>query len=105
MFDIGGQTGDTSLQNMRLGANYPITSNTEVIGSSAGLVPRNALVLTGLATFRVVGQPEVIPGPDLFGGPVSSPLLYSVGLSEADPPPFSAVSSQEALRIGLFKLL
>jgi hypothetical protein len=82
-----------------------MTGKLEVIGSSVALVPRNALVLTGLATFRLVGQPEVIPGPDLFGGPVSSPLSYSVGLSETDPPPFSAVSSQEALRIGLFKLL
>jgi len=29
-----------------------ITGNPEVIGSPVGLVPTNALVLTGLATFR-----------------------------------------------------
>ncbi len=29
---------------------------------SCGLVPRNALVLTGLANFRMVGNPEVIVG-------------------------------------------
>jgi hypothetical protein len=37
-----------------------MTSKPEVIGSSVGLVPLNALVLTGLANFRVVvGNPEV----------------------------------------------
>jgi hypothetical protein len=35
-----------------------ITGNPEVIGSSAGLVPRNALVLTGLAILRVVADAE-----------------------------------------------
>jgi hypothetical protein len=33
----------------------------EVIDSPVGLVPTNALGLTDLATFRVVGKPEVIP--------------------------------------------
>jgi hypothetical protein len=37
-----------------------MTGNPEVIGSSAGLVPLNALVLTGLANFRVLGNSEVI---------------------------------------------
>ena len=37
-----------------------ITGNPEVISSSAGLVPRNALVLTGLADFLQVGNPEII---------------------------------------------
>ena len=37
-----------------------ITGNPQVIGSPVGLVPSNALVLTGLATFRVVGNPKVI---------------------------------------------
>ena len=36
-----------------------ITDNPEVIGSSFALVPTNALVLTRLLTFRVVGNPEV----------------------------------------------
>jgi hypothetical protein len=31
----------------------------EVIGSSIGLVPTNAPVLSDLANFRVAGQPEV----------------------------------------------
>jgi hypothetical protein len=39
VFDIGGQTGNASLQNMRLGANNGITSNPEVIGSSAARGP------------------------------------------------------------------
>jgi len=60
VFDIGGQTGNASLQNMRLGANYGITSNPEVIGSSAGLVPRNALVLADQANFPEVGYTEAI---------------------------------------------
>ena len=37
-----------------------VTGNPEVIGSSAGLVPLNALVLSDLANFRVVGNPEAI---------------------------------------------
>jgi hypothetical protein len=37
-----------------------MTGKPEVIGSSVALVPRNALVLNGLATFRVVGKPRVI---------------------------------------------
>jgi hypothetical protein len=40
-----------------------ITGKPEVIGSSTGLVPRNALVLPGLATFRVVGNPGIIVTP------------------------------------------
>jgi hypothetical protein len=38
-----------------------VTSKPETIDSSVGLVPRNALGLTDLANFRVVGNPEVIP--------------------------------------------
>jgi hypothetical protein len=64
VFDIGGQTGNARLQNMRLGANYRITSNPEVIGLSAGLVPRNALVLYEyLVNSRVAGDTEAIVGP------------------------------------------
>jgi hypothetical protein len=37
-----------------------ITGNPEVISSPVGLVPTNALVLSGPANFRVVGNPEVI---------------------------------------------
>ncbi len=37
-----------------------MTGKPEVIGSSVELVAINALVLTGLATFRVVSYPEVI---------------------------------------------
>ena len=37
-----------------------ITGKLEVISSHDGLVPTNALVLTDLATFRIVGKPEVI---------------------------------------------
>jgi hypothetical protein len=40
-----------------------ITGNPEVIGLSTGLVPRNALVLTGLANFRVVANSEAIQLP------------------------------------------
>jgi hypothetical protein len=36
-----------------------ITGNPEVISSPVGLVPTNALVLTDLATFRVVGNADV----------------------------------------------
>ena len=32
-----------------------VSGNPDVISSPVGLVPRNALVLTGLANFRVVG--------------------------------------------------
>jgi hypothetical protein len=35
--------------------SWRITGNPEVIGSSVGLVSINALVLTGLGNFRVVG--------------------------------------------------
>jgi hypothetical protein len=35
-----------------------ITGNPEVISSPVGLVPTNALVLTDLATFRVIGKAE-----------------------------------------------
>ncbi len=58
------------------------TEPSEIYASR--LVPLNALVLTGLATFRLVGQPEVILGPDLFGRQVVNALLYCVGLSETD---------------------
>jgi len=34
---------------------FVLTGKPEVIGSSVALVPTNALVLTGLATFWVVG--------------------------------------------------
>src|SRR5712664_3955312 len=37
-----------------------MTGKPEVIGSSVGLVPRNALVLSGPANFRVVGYSETI---------------------------------------------
>jgi hypothetical protein len=37
-----------------------VTGNPEVITSPVGLVPINALVLTGLANFQVVGYTEVI---------------------------------------------
>jgi hypothetical protein len=37
-----------------------MTGNPEVISSPVGLVPINALVLTGLANFRVVGYSETI---------------------------------------------
>jgi hypothetical protein len=37
------------------------TGKPEVIDSSVGLVPTNALALTGLANFLVVGYSEVIP--------------------------------------------
>jgi hypothetical protein len=40
-----------------------VTANPEVISSPVGLVPTNALVLTGLASFRAVGNTEVIRGP------------------------------------------
>jgi hypothetical protein len=36
---------------------------------------------------RIVGKPEVILGPDLFGGQDVNALLYCVGLSETDPLP------------------
>ncbi len=39
---------------------HSVTRKPEVIRSSVGLVPTNALVLTGLATFRLVGKPQVI---------------------------------------------
>ena len=42
-----------------------ITGKPEVISSPVGIVPTNALVLTGLATFRVVGKAEVTVGFDL----------------------------------------
>jgi hypothetical protein len=35
-----------------------MTGNPEVISSTVGLVPTNGLVLTDLANFRVVGNPE-----------------------------------------------
>jgi len=38
-----------------------MTGNLEVMSSSVGLIPTNALVLTGLATFRVVGDSEAPP--------------------------------------------
>ena len=37
-----------------------IAGKLEVTGSSVGFVPTNALVETGLATFRVVGNSELI---------------------------------------------
>jgi hypothetical protein len=38
-----------------------MTGKPEVIDSSVGLAPTNALVLSDLANFRVVGYSEVIP--------------------------------------------
>jgi len=38
-----------------------VTGRPEVIGSFAGFVPIDALVLTGLATVRVVSNPETYP--------------------------------------------
>ena len=52
-----------------------------------GLVPRNVLVLTGLATFRVVGKPQVVLGTNVLDGQVVNALLYCLGLSETDPSP------------------
>jgi hypothetical protein len=37
--------------------------NPEVISLFFELVPTNALVLTGLANFRVVGNSEIMPAP------------------------------------------
>ena len=45
-----------------------MTGNPELIRRPSDLIPTNAPVLTGLATFRVVGKPEVILGLDLFRG-------------------------------------
>ncbi len=47
--------------NSQLSPGCParIMGNSEVISSPVGLVPTNALVLTGLATFRVVGSTEI----------------------------------------------
>jgi hypothetical protein len=39
--------------------------NPEVISSPVGLVPTNAFAMS---YSRVVGKPEVIIGPDMFGG-------------------------------------
>jgi hypothetical protein len=50
-----------------------------------GLVPTNALVLTGLATFAVVGKPQVVLGTNMLDGQVVNALLYCFGLSETDP--------------------
>ena len=41
--------------------NGRLTGKPEIISSPLGLVPTNALVLTGLATFWVVGKPEGYP--------------------------------------------
>jgi hypothetical protein len=38
----------------------PGEGNPEVISSPVGLVPKNALLLSDLANFRVVGNPEAI---------------------------------------------
>jgi hypothetical protein len=40
--------------------SWRMTGKLEVIDSSVGLVPRNALVLTGLTNFQVVGKQEGI---------------------------------------------
>jgi hypothetical protein len=37
-----------------------MTGKPEIIGSSVGLVPRNALVLSGPANFPVLGNSELI---------------------------------------------
>jgi hypothetical protein len=37
-----------------------VAGNLEVTSSPVGLVPTNALILSGLVNFRVVGYPEVI---------------------------------------------
>jgi hypothetical protein len=50
-----------------------VTGNTEVISSSAGLVTKNALVLTGLATWPSVRSER--PDRDLM-----------VGLGDLEPP-------------------
>jgi hypothetical protein len=82
-----------------------MTGNPEVISSPVGLVPTDALVLTGLAFFRVVGYSEVVLGPDLFGGQVVNALSYCVGLSETDPPPTRLMPSfdpRHGIRCGEF---
>lgn len=75
-------------------AERPFLFTIRVIGLSVGLVSTNAVVLTGLATFRVVGKPEVVLGPDFFNGQVVNALLYCVGLSETDPPPQRRVACE-----------
>src|SRR5260370_42365152 len=45
------------------------------------------LVAVGRESGRIVGKPEVILGPDLFGGQVVSALLYCLGSWETDPLP------------------
>jgi hypothetical protein len=52
-----------------------MTGNPEVSSSPVGLVPTNALVLTELVKSRMVGNPEVILRPDLFGGQVVNALF------------------------------
>ena len=39
-----------------------MTGKPEVVGSSFGLVPTNALMFTAVANFRVVGKPQSLEG-------------------------------------------
>jgi hypothetical protein len=57
-----GTSGRIAMQvsAFKLPACSRVTGNPEVISSSVGLVPTNALVLTGLANFRVVDNSELI---------------------------------------------
>ena len=47
----------------RMHTGSELTGKPKVIGLSVGLVPINALVLTALTAFRLVGHSELIVGP------------------------------------------
>jgi len=57
--------GHGYLTPVRSARQWRVTGNPEVISSPVWSVPINALVLTGLANFRLVADPEVIQ-QDLF---------------------------------------
>jgi GTP cyclohydrolase II len=62
-----------------------VTSNPDVIAWPVGLVPINAVVLTGLANFRVVGYSEV--GSKRGYGNYGKSFERIVGNEETDRPP------------------
>jgi hypothetical protein len=61
-----------------------IAGNPEVIGSPVGLVPTNALALSGLANLGMSGKSGLILGSNLPGVADKS---RRVGLSETGPLP------------------
>src|SRR5208337_1018651 len=78
-----------------------VVPTATVIASSAALVPTNALALTGLANFRVVGDSgTILMSCSLFGHSAACPKALRVlglQLTESARPEFSQTRAQKQM--------